>query len=236
MTWRGLGAGVMVVSLLGVMPWTASVGSRDASVPLLAEAWYHVSAAAAPPGTPPVNPFPADTLQVQGGVDEQRTYLALDLSSLPLDAEVTGGTLRLPLDNANSVRADAAKIKVCLGPLAPSEVYGGVTAAPPFDCSVAVNAVYAADPAPALIVDLQVFGRRLGQSGLALLADPTDPAPVWHVALLGRLNATDHPKAVLRTTLQGAPVAEVPSVAPTDPLPPFEDGVSAGDTVPSIGA
>src|SRR5689334_7791430 len=102
------GLAVPLVGLLA-MPAHASVpredaGSGTATVKLSVDGWYAASAACTSspsgclPAGAPASPYPAKTLHVGVllGQEESRTYLSLDLLSLPSGTALTSGTLQVP--------------------------------------------------------------------------------------------------------------------------------------------
>src|SRR5206468_7362766 len=97
-------------AVTGVLFWVAaapvSADDATATVPTLNEAWYVTAQCALPTGcgaagsSAPATPYPDGTLHVgiAAGTETDRTYLNLDLGSLPAGALLTGGTLTVPLD------------------------------------------------------------------------------------------------------------------------------------------
>src|SRR4051812_26911589 len=110
MTMRGrgvLGATVLAVSLALAWPAVARATTSDSGA--ASESWYVIRPACPAPAECPdpptgASPYPAGTLHVavDSGNETARTYLALDLHSLPSDARLTGGTLRLPVASADA--------------------------------------------------------------------------------------------------------------------------------------
>src|SRR4051812_23530325 len=165
------------------------------------DAWFSTSSActASPTGCLPAGvpapPYPSKTLHVGvgAGQEESRTYLSLNLLSLPAGTALTGGTLRLPVAGMEdgSRAPDTASFQACLVRASFKDDVAGSTDQPPaIDCkSAAAPAKYAAaaGTAPAqFTVDLTAFGTAWtgGSAALALVPTP-DQAPntAWHVAL-----------------------------------------------------
>lgn len=208
------------------------------------EAWYAT--------LPSVSPRPAGTLHVglTAGLEDSRTYLALDMSGVPSDA--TSGTLNLPLDVADSSAPDTAVIDVCLAGDPGPSVEGSTDPPPPVDCSVHAPAKVGAT---AFTVDLTPFLDKLRTSGLALV--PTaGGSGSWHVAIFGRKNPT-HITATFEvpdpdaapaasqpitttTTTDVAPVFSAPGNEFASPapfrLPPAPARRAPIEPVPSLGA
>ena len=168
------------------------------------EAWYA--------RLPSVEPRPADTLSVGValGLEESRSYLALDLTGVDA-AEVTGGRLRLPIDVAASRSIESAAIDVCLvGSLGP-EVAGSTAEPPAADCSVTTAA--ALDPdAGELVADLAPFVSSLSTTGLALVPRPAAATDTWRVAIFGRKSQAPGARPIRAAlVLPDPPVRPVPS-------------------------
>ncbi len=192
--------GALVGPLVSV---ALAAGSGSAIVPLSAEAWYRTAPVCAlPVGCPPAetpSPYPAETLHVgvQLGAEESRTYLALDLSTLPGGTKPAAGQLRLPVASQGdgSVQPETAKLRACLMTSAVKEIDGSFEKAPEADCkAVSTPAVFvpAAGTTPAAFtVDLTSLATAWQDSGtpgaLALLpAKDVAPGDTWHVAFSGQ--------------------------------------------------
>jgi hypothetical protein len=162
------------------------------------EAWYATPPTCGLPtgcgpteSLPPISRYPAGTLHVgvTGGLEDSRTYLKLDLTGVPSDATLTGGTLTLPIASAadGTSSPETAQVAACFvgAPFAPAE--GSVAPPPAVDCSTSVAATFAPGPPALLTVDLSAFAARWGageaNNGLALLPAPgAAPGTTWHVA------------------------------------------------------
>lgn len=183
-----------------------AAGSGSTTVPLSAEAWYRTSPVCAlPTGCPaePPSPYAAETLHVgvQFGAEESRTYLALDLSTLPSGTKPAGGQLRLPVASGpqdGSVQPEVAKLQACLVAAPVKYVDGTFEKAPEADCNGASTAavfVAAAGTTPAAftvdLTDLATAWQDSGVGGsLALLpAEGAAATDSWHVAFNGSKRA-----------------------------------------------
>lgn len=199
------GLAVPIVGLLSA-PASAAVPREGATsgtttARTATDAWYSASAActSSPTGCLPAGPptpYPSKTLHVGvvAGQEEARTYLSLDLASLPSGTSLTGGTLRLPIGGGDdgSRAADTATVQACLVTAAfKDDVEGGTDAPPAVDCKKAMSTakyVPAAGSAPEMLtVDLAPFAAAWSsgslQQGFALLpAADTAPSSAWHVA------------------------------------------------------
>jgi hypothetical protein len=201
------------------------------------EAWY------APPPTcglptgcgpteslPPISRYPAGTLHVgvTAGLEDSRTYLKLDLSGVPFDATLTGGTLTLPVASAadGTSSPETAQVAACFVGAAFAPAEGSVAPPPAVDCTTTTAATFVSGPPAVLTVDLSPFAARWANgeanNGLALLpAAGTAPGTSWHVAFSAKSRAgSDVPPA--RASLSYAAVA-----APEEPTPEVID--SSGD-------
>lgn len=95
---------------------------------------------AVPLDVPAVSPYPADSLHVGfiGAVETARTYIKLDLSSLPDGAQVSEGELTLPVDTrptAGTIKPENAQMKACLATSGfHNQVGGSLATAPKMDC------------------------------------------------------------------------------------------------------
>ncbi|HEU5033265.1 MAG TPA: hypothetical protein VFT62_00745 [Mycobacteriales bacterium] len=186
------------------------------------EAWYAASPidlCTTPLGcTPPVSPYPADTLHVgvAGGQETARTYVLPDLSAL---AGATGatGTMTLPVatggqDGTSS--PETAKIEACLTTKPVTDGTDGSTAPPPaVDCTTKVPARYDAKHS-AFTVDLTPFLASWSAGappfGIALLPDLSSAGPTdaWHVTFNDRKRAQT---AHISSRLTYSPVTQQPA-------------------------
>ena len=194
----------------------AEAQSTDTTVSPSAEAWYRplpglpaeASSCDLPTGCAPAVPeapvelpsqYPAGTLHVgiSGGLEESRTYLTLDLATIPTDQIITGGTLTLPLatePEAGTVAPDTATLRACLVEgFVIDGVEGDATGAPATDCSISSDALYteAIDEEPAVYrIDLQPFAdswSSLGAASLVLVpGEAPAPSETWHAAFSRR--------------------------------------------------
>jgi hypothetical protein len=203
-------AGVLAVPLVGLLasPATAATpegGARSGTLTVKAQsdAWYSSSSActASPtgclPAGAPAPPYAAKTLHVGvgAGQEESRTYLSLNLLSLPAGTALTGGTLRLPVAGMadGSRAADTATLQACLVTASfKDDVEGSAEKPPTIDCKKATApAKYIAATATApeqFTVDLTAFANAWAggsaAQGIAIVpATDTAPSSAWHVAL-----------------------------------------------------
>jgi hypothetical protein len=183
-----------------------AAGARDVTVSTSTEAWYA--------SLPPLSARPAGTLHVgvTAGIEDSRTYIALDLRELPSGAEVIGGTLNLPIDIEDSEAMHAAAIDVCAAADPGPSVEGSTDPPPPVDCATHAQARIGTD---ALSVDLAPFADVLRSGGLALvpIGGGTES---WHVAIWGRGN----PKHITATTALRDDAPTAPAPAPADDASP----------------
>ena len=239
---RGLAAGSLAAPLCLLLatpagaatpPGAASAGS--ATVGVLADAWYAASSACTQsptgclPAAAPVSPYPAKTLHVGtfGGQEESRTYLSLNLTSLPAGTKLTGGTLRLPVSSGQdgSVAPDTATLQACVVTAAFKDDVEGSTSTPPaVDCKKATSPakyVAAAGSAPEMFtVDLAPFATAwssgLAAQGIALLpaADTAAPAS-WHVVTSAHDRDVAAPQRITALVTYGSAAGDIAA--------PFED-------------
>lgn len=221
-----------LVIALTITAGTSSLALAEAGelqVPNAAEAWFATPPAddcASPAGcppviVPPVPLYPAHTLHVgiAGGLENARSYLNLDVSSLPADATATTGTLVLPVSTdaqAGNAQVAAAQIVACLSvERVPDGVEGSYAKPPAISCSATARASYQAKTGT-FTIDLANFLRawNAGEPRLGLVLLPAAGSPAteaWHVAFNGRgLQGVPHISSTLNLT----------STAPVDPSGP----------------
>jgi hypothetical protein len=254
-------AAVLLVAAVAWVPPNEAAHADNASVTLRTahEAWYHVPptppdpvpAPTAPPlcalptgcppaTVPPVSPYPEHTLHVgrDAGTETERTYLAFDLSSLPDDAKVVGGSLRVPVAGAEAgtVNLEGAAVQACLVFAPVVDVAGGVERAPDVDCRTSSTAVPVAEGDRTVLgFDLAAFALDWApgaEARLALMPAPLpDPAnQAWHVAFHGRG----------RTAADAVPITarfdtEVPPPDDEEEETDNEDVVEAVEDVGDVG-
>jgi hypothetical protein len=194
----GLVAG-LVVLLFGAMP-AARAGT--VTVPTSVEAWYA--------SLPSAGARPADTLHagVTAGIEDSRSYLALDLDAVG-DAEVLGGLLRLPIDAASSQAPEGAAMSLCLAGSPGPEVEGSTGPPPPVDCSVTSKLTLAAG---AFTADLAPFAASLRTAGLAIVPVAA-PGASWHVTFWGRANRSPGASPITAAVERRDPPATTPTTA-----------------------
>ena len=236
-----LGVSLTAVSVLGPALPALAVGSGTATVKPTAEAWYRVPLActlltgcADLTGAPMYSP---GTLHVgvNAGTEEARTYLQLDLASLPSGTKPFGGTLLLPLATATSdgTRApETAKMQACAVTGEVTDVDGSFQAPPRAECEIAsVPATFVPaegeNPA-AFTVDLASLTAAWEGSAtpgaLALLpARETAPPDSWHAAF-SRRDRTGQGVVPISAALSfvSAPLDTSSAAPPVVPPPPFE--------------
>lgn len=224
-TLRAALVGVLLVMPVG-LPVPAMAATAD--VPTLVEAWYRTSpvdafgedpTCAVPNGCvvgaiPPLpadlpSPYPAMTLHVDkvGLVSTAQTFLSLDLSAVGASAQLTGGTLTLPVAEAEAgtQAPETAAILACLAIQPITAAEGGQPGGgPSFDCATSAPATFVGDATPgaqllgepaAFTVDLLPFVEQWSggfpNHGLALVAAPDSTPASWHVAFSSRDRAAD---------------------------------------------
>lgn len=150
------------------------------------------------PAEPPASPPSTLHVGVANGAETDRTFLVLDLTGLPDDAEPVAGVLVLPLadPHAGAAAPEAAALLACAVQEAVQPASGAVGPGPSFDCATSSSGLYM-PPAPgreagAFVVDLAPFLQdwAAGEApALALVAAPSslgEPTAAWHLAFAGR--------------------------------------------------
>lgn len=203
------------VAAAGVLPLLISSGAAiaaedgTAKVSTSTEAWYTTTGADAPGAcgdpldcsqVPEPTVYPENTLHVgiEAGRPTAATYLQLDTATLPMGSTITGGTLRLPVDEEprdGSVRPDTAKLVACAVTEPVQEANGSTNKPPKTDCkAVSAPAKYKKGKKPAFEVDLAAFGTQWadGNAAVAILPAPEaqEARETWHVAFWGKENKT----------------------------------------------
>ena len=237
-----LGVSLTAVSVLGPALPALAAGSGTATVKPAAEAWYRVApvctlptGCAALTGAPSM--YSPGTLHVgvNAGTEEARTYLQLDLTSLPSGTKPSGGTLLLPLATATSdgTRApETAEMQACAVTGEVTDVDGSFQAPPRAECEIAsVPATFVPaegeNPA-AFTVDLAsltaAWEGSVTPGALALLpARETAPPDSWHAAF-SRRDRTGQGVVPISAALGfvSAPLDTSSAAPPVVPPPPFE--------------
>ena len=249
MTHRAILRSVLLCLLVGIVVqnWvagaTAQTQERETTtVPIFKGAWF----ARAEPclsaidcaALPPLSPYPEDTLHValSGGEETARSYIALSFI-LPVDAELTGGTLELPVDNDpthGSVGPETADLVACIAEQKFKPVRGSVDKPPPTKCAVRKGATYDEEKA-AFIVDLNRFVDEWDAGIAALAVRPSDSALAgnesWHVVFPADEEATDDAPIISATLAYTVPDDATGGFGfDTDPEPepePFDPGSSS---------
>lgn len=240
---------VTAAGALVLLNGAAPVASADdtASSGTSREAWYSTADACAPPTDcsllPPPPAYPADTLHVgvASGKTTAVTYLELDTSKLPDGANVSGGTLNLPVDTAQpdgSLAQDQAKLVACLvrEPFPSSQ--GGFGPPPKADCAQAsAPAQYKADSKPAFTVDLAAFAMRWtsGETPRLAILPPAEALTgqqTWHVTFWGNKNTGPGATPI---TAQLSYTATGTNASPSDTQVPASGGWVDSTGVPTSG-
>lgn len=217
--------GAAVALALGT---TTAWADRRVAVPTRVEAWYAVTPSGGVPGGPSVNPYPEGTLHVgvAAGREESRSYIALDLASVPDGATVTAATLVLPVDVDGGTRSpEAASVRVCRAAAPASAAAGSTSAPPPADCSLSTSAAY--------VAARSLFEADLGplldvlDGGLAIVPAAAGGNGTWHVAFQGGSRGPTRIIAELS-------VAEVATTAPAPPTPFFDAAPLGAATHPEF--
>lgn len=238
----GLAAAVTAAALGVAAPALAAPGGTK-TVGDSAEAWYRSTPTCALPtgcadvtGAP--SPYAAGTLHVGvlTGMQESRTYLALDLTTLPPSTKPTGGTLLLPVATG-SMDGTAAPETATLQACAVSDALGasdGSFAAPPAtDCKAAsAPATFVpasgSDPA-AFTVPLAALARAWDTGSIpgavaVLPADGTAATATWHVAFSARTRTGEMARPIQSAvSYTSVAVNDSASTPPEVPAPPFVD-------------
>jgi hypothetical protein len=183
---------------------------------------------------------------VNAGTEEARTYLQLDLGTLPAGTKPSGGTLLLPVATAtgDGTRApETATLQACAVTAEVTDVDGSFAPPPEPDCAAATApAVFVpgagANP-PAFTVDLAALaaGWAAGATPGALALVPaaeTAPPDSWHVAFSDRTR-TGEGVAPIRAALAFVSASVDTRVAPPPrvPAPAFTTS-GTGGTAPSF--
>ena len=240
-----------------VLAWASVIGPMAAPAPAagsgsvearpVAEAWYRTAPVCALPSGCPTgesvpNPYPPDTLHVgvRLGMEEARTYLLLDLKTLPPGTKPAGGELRLPLAaDAGTMSPEAAKLQACPVKVSIQEVQGSFEPPPEVDCKAATSLAEfvpaAGASTAALIIDLAGLAGawRSGAVPGAIALLPADaPAPVdnWHTAFNDRQRAGDPSSSIT------AAVSYLSDAADTAEAPPPPVNAPVESASPDLAA
>ena len=256
-----LAAGLLMASTGPSVSHASAQESTTTTVGPRAESWYRSTAGVSLGGSPlcdldtplgcgpgippeaqsPPHPYPEGTLHVgaAGGIEEARTYVTLDFSTVDYDARIVAGTLSLPIDMApesGSVTPDLANLQACLATgFVVDGVSGDITGAPTADCGVSTAAVYveAVGDEPARFdVDLDPFIEHWGPLAgpLALVpGEGSGPADSWHVAFSRRDREGQENLAI--TALLTVTAAGSPTPPPPPPPAPVDNDDSEAVTL-----
>lgn len=183
--------------------------------------------------------LPPETLHVEmrGNRPVSRAFMVPDLTLLPDDADITAGTLILPVSEdplALNNQVEQARFAGCLvtSPV-PDGEQGRLSKAPDFDCDVASSPALYQSKQNRFVVDLMPFVERWQAGaenfGVALVPveseEPTgavDPGSTFHVAINGSA-VKDEPAAgsVITYTV---PAPEQPTEDPSPEAPVSSGG------------
>jgi hypothetical protein len=232
----GIGLVVLAAAVFAVTPTVGTVHAQEAPeeevvVSTLVEGWYDVSPAATTPPDPgcapaplcpptvpdPTATHPPGSLHVAATLGRNRaiTTFDLDTSEVPLEAELVGGTLILPLAGADhgTEAPESAEMIACL--LTEEAQFADGTAAdtaPSYDCSESSPVLLdgTGTNEPYFAADLEPFlaawSAGAPMFGLAVVPAPTfsNPLASWHVAIPpndgANVESGIHARLVVRTT------------------------------------
>lgn len=200
--------------LAAAVAWGVGAGPARGQAPQgvdltpTAEAWYHgkpevppeaeAPACTLPTGCPSVpvpdtaQMYPPETLHVgvSGGREESRAYVNFELTDVPGDATLLGGTLRLPLAGAEAGTrsVETAGVLACLVLDPFGDVRGSFDDPPEADCAISAPALIADG---VVTVDLAGFALDWypgGDAAVALVPGPeaTGQTSAWHLAFHAR--------------------------------------------------
>jgi hypothetical protein len=217
---------------MALAPATVALATPSGvQVPAAKDSWYRSSVACGTPLGCPTAPstYPEGTrhVGVQLGSEESRSYLQLDLTTVPDGARLTGGLLTVPLGGVEDGTAspDTSAVLACVAfdPVATAD--GTYTASPPEPSCSAASApsryVAAVGTSPAeLVFDLKplvtLWQTAIVRGVVVLLPQPgAAVTDTWHVAFSGvsRTGGVAKPKAILQYDASASPT-------PTSGLPP----------------
>lgn len=262
---------VTALTALGTAAWpTSASATAQQTYPatITAQSWYRATpvdtSAITGCGIPvqgclpvsdvtPPNQYPAGTLHVgvSGGTEDARTYLSLSGTTVPYGAEVTGGSLTLPVDTdtqAGTLSPETASIRACLvRGRVKDGVEGGFYGAPAIDCTTSSAAAFTPSrgkAGPLFTVELAPFAKALTIGEVALALVPGEnPGTAWHVAFLraGQAPTGGGGQAISAQLRTGTDISEVvdvpvsgtvpqdapPLTAASSELPPVTPGLDA---------
>lgn len=199
------------------------------------EAWYHVSPLGEqcplPTPCPALSPrsYPENTLHVERMVGRAtaHTFVAFDLTGLPAGARLTGATAMLPIAGADAGTSNAASaaLRVCLvqEPIEPASG-GPASKQPGYDCETSAGATFADGEQGVFTVDLAPLVAKWAEgtanNGIAIVPDPAQGGPAWHVAFSGRQRTGER----ITPPITASFVYTLPeSTVPAPPAPPTVD-------------
>lgn len=247
-----LGLGLTAAAVLGPAVAVLAEGSGTATVRPGVEAWYRscaVAMACAPLAGAP-SPYAPDTLHVgvNLGQEEARTFVQLDLSTVPAGAQVSGGRLLLPVasGDGDGTRAPAtAGLRACGVRQTVVEADGAFTVPPAVDCDAAsapaVFVAAAGDEPAAFTVDLAALtrgwrqGLQAGAVGL-VPAEEVAASDTWHVAFSDRSRTGEGVRPIRAALTLVPPAVDVDSARPPQAEAPTAEQVPAVEPAPAPAA
>lgn len=229
---------VLALAAAFLLPAAAPAGAASATIGMAVEGWYqgslipddHPLCVLPCPQIPlPESSYPEDTLHVgvSGGRETARTYVELDLSSLPLPVTLTRGTVVLPVAGADAgtTAPELADLVACPVAGFVQPAHGGPPdQAPKVDCSTSTPLTFDADE-QAFTTDLAplLFGDpTYADLPLAILASERaqEEAATWRVAFHGKDRDTEDAEPIT-ATVQFLPAESPGGALPTtDPAGP----------------
>ena len=238
-----LGALWLAATLLAASGWRGSASAAESdslTVHISSAAWY----LELPPCAglldcsplPPLNAYPENTLHVAvlAGLETASTDLAFAFT-LPAGAELTAGTLTLPIDSApadGSLRPETANMVACLVTGSVEAVRGSLAHPPEADCGVSAPATWDAKQ-QAFSVNLASFVSHWqgGTGAVALMPASEPPSPdLWHVVFYASTEDSEAAPpitATLRYTISDTSGPALPPQVATGG-PGFTGGVGFG--------
>lgn len=205
---------LLVVVGIALASWPGAASADTSTARPSTEAWYRKCPLPAGCETVPLTPeYPAGTLHVgvSSGSETDRTYVEFDLSDIPSDASLEGGTLVVPLaGSADGTSApESAELQACLVTVAVEEANGSYASPPETDCSVSTLARVADNT---VRLDLGPLARRWtagSRAALALVPSPRsiDNGASWHLAISSAKRGSGTP-------MSASVAYEVPAAAP----------------------
>ena len=205
------------------------------------------------PEVVPPSPYAAGTLHVgySGAAEDSRTYLELNLSAIPFGAELSGGTLTLPVatdPQAGTLLPETAALQACLvATSVPDAIDGGINGAQPADCETSSPGVFVpaeGERPAAFTVDLAPFADAwaIGTAALAVVpATEQAEGASWHVAFSRRDREAEGAEPITAELLladggdSDAPLGTGSGVSLPPPVEPSSGGFDPGSLALDAG-